>query len=131
MPTSYSYSYSASISQMSPLQMGIFAVIAVFFIYCYWRIFEKAGKPGWASIIPFYNVFVYLQIIGKPWWWFLLLFIPFVNFIVIIMMQHNLSLRFGKGTGFTLGLIFLSIIFVPILALGGAKYGPPPGGSKA
>src|SRR5437773_857867 len=111
----YSYSYSG---QMSPLMMVIWLAFVIFFAFCGWKIFEKAGKPGWAAIVPFYNFFVLLEIVGKPRWYFLLLFIPFVKFVIIIMIYHNLSLRFGKSTGFTLGLIFLSFIFVPIFALG-------------
>ncbi len=66
-----------------------------------------------------------LKIVGKPGWWLLLFLIPFVNFIIAIIVMHNLSLRFGRGVGTTLGLIFLGFIFVPILALGSAKYTAP------
>jgi len=116
---------------MDPVSATIMGAIMIFMVVCYWKIFVKAGKPGWAAIIPIYNFFVYLQIIGKPWWWFLLLFIPIVNFVIIIMMIHQLSVRFGKGTGFTLGLLFLSFIFIPILAFGPAKYTAPPALAKA
>lgn len=86
-----------------------------------WKIFKKANKPGWASLIPIYNGIVLIQIGGKPAWWFLLLLIPFVNIVITIMIFHNLSKAFGKGSGFTLGLIFLPIIFFPILAFGDAQ----------
>lgn len=123
MDYSYNYSYSG---QMSPLQLVIMLVLVAFYLYCGWKLFEKAGKPGWASIIPFYNIYVLLQIVGKPGWWLILYFIPFVNFIISIIVIHNLSLRFGKGIGTTLGLLFLGFIFVPWLALGSAKYTPAP-----
>ncbi len=102
-------------------------IVIIFYIYTYWRIFEKAGKPGWATLIPIYNTLVMLKIIGKPWWWILLFLIPGVNFIFAIWMINLLSISFGKGIGFTLGLIFLSPIFYPILAFSNAEYQGPAG----
>jgi hypothetical protein len=103
--------------------MGIFlGVIVVFLIACNWKIYTKAGKPGWACIVPIYNIIVILQIIKKPVWWFILLLIPIVNFIILLIMQIQLAKVFGKGVGFGLGLIFLSPIFLPILAFGSAEY---------
>ncbi len=97
-------------------------LIAVLVIAGMWKVFAKAGEPGWASIIPIYNTYVLLKIAGKPWWWLLLLFIPFVNFVILILAMISLAQAFGKGTGFALGLIFLSPIFIPILGFGSAKY---------
>lgn len=108
--------------------MVIFIVVlAVIFIAAQWRIYEKAGKPGWAVIIPFYNFIVLLEIVGKPWWWLLLLFIPVVNFIIGIWVINLLSKSFGQNEGFTLGLIFLSIIFYPMLGFGNYEYKGPAG----
>ena len=101
--------------------------IAIFYIYVQWRIYEKAGKPGWAAIIPIYNTLILLEIVGKPWWWILLMLIPGVNLVIAIWMLNLLSLSFGKGIGFTLGLIFLSFIFYPILAFSNAEYKGPAG----
>jgi len=84
--------------------------------------FEKAGQPGWAAIIPFYNIYVLTQIAEKPEWWLILFFIPLVNLIASIMVWSAISTRFGKGDGFTVGLVLLSFIFIPILAFGDAKY---------
>lgn len=95
-----------------------------------WKIYAKAGKPGWACLIPIYNVIVLLEIVGKPWWWLLLMIIPFVNIVFAIWMINLLSKSFGHGTGFTLGLLFLSIIFYPILGFGGSKYIGPAGAPK-
>lgn len=81
-----------------------------------WIVFSKAGRPGWASLIPFYNAIVLLQISGKPGWWILLTLIPGVNFVIMILMDLALAERFGKGPGFGLGLLFLPVIFLPILA---------------
>ena len=96
--------------------------IVVFYIVTMWKIFVKAGKPGWACLIPIYNFFVMLDIAGKPAWWFLLLLIPFVNIVVGILVLASLAANFGKGGGFVAGLIFLPIIFYPILAFGSAQY---------
>lgn len=87
-----------------------------------WKIFEKAGKPGWASIVPIYNIIVLLEIVGKPGWWILLLIVPIVNIVIAILVTHLLSKSFGKDVGFTIGLLLVGIIFYPILGFGDAKY---------
>ncbi|HEX9243634.1 MAG TPA: DUF5684 domain-containing protein, partial [Anaeromyxobacter sp.] len=84
----------------------------------YWKIFAKAGKPGWASIVPIYNLVVYLQMVNRPVWWIVLFFVPIVNIVIAIVLVHDLSKSFGKGAGWTLGLLFLGIVFVPVLAFG-------------
>jgi len=101
----------------------IYLLVLIFLVIIpYWKIFVKAGKPGWAAIIPIYNILVLLQIIKKPWWWIIMLIIPIVDIVFAVMMMYELAKSFGKGIGFTLGLIFLSIIFIPILGYGSAKY---------
>ena len=100
----------------------VYALVIIFMIVCLWRIFTKAGKPGWAAIIPIYNTIVILEIVGKPVWWFILLLIPFVNIVIGIMVIHRLSVVFGKGVGMTILLIILPIIGYPMLAFGDAKY---------
>jgi hypothetical protein len=107
----------------------VYLAVIVFFLAALWKVFTKAGQPGWAAIIPIYNCIVLLQIAGKPVWWILLLLIPLVNIVVGVMMWHGVSTNFGKGVGFTLGLIFLGIIFIPILAWGDAQYQGPAGGT--
>jgi hypothetical protein len=87
-----------------------------------WLTFAKAGKPGWAAIIPIYNVIVLLQIVGKPIWWILLFLIPIVNFIISIVVMVELAKVFGKGIAFAIGLVFLPFIFILILGFGDAKY---------
>ncbi len=104
----------------------LYLVFIAFIIICYWKIFEKAGKPGWAAIIPIYNVIVLLEIVNKPGWWILLYLIPVVNIVIGIIVIHRLSLSFGKDVGFTIGLILLGIIFIPILAFGSATYSKLP-----
>ena len=104
----------------------LYLAIIIFLIAAQWKVYTKAGKPGWAVIIPIYNFIVLLEIVGKPWWWFLLALIPIVNIVIIIIVYHRLSLSFGKGAGFTVGLILLSFIFWPILGFGSATYQGPP-----
>lgn len=104
--------------------------VAVIQIAANWRIYEKAGKPGWACLIPFYNFYVLLEIVGKPGWWLIWIFIPFANIVVSIWVTNLLSKSFGKNEGFTLGLIFLSFIFYPILGFGNATYQGGAGGPK-
>ena len=97
-----------------------------------WKIFSKAGKPGWAAIIPFYNLYVLLEITGKPIWWIVLFLIPVVNFIapvvVMFLIYMTLAERFGRGGGTAVGLLLLPFIFAPILGFGSATYqaGPAP-----
>jgi hypothetical protein len=105
--------------------------IAVFLVAAMWTIFTKAGQPGWAAIIPIYNFIVLLKIVGKPTWWILLFLIPFVNYVFIIWTYNMLSKSFGKEEGFTVGLVLLGIVFLPILAFGDAKYLGPFGDQAA
>ncbi|UOE50166.1 DUF5684 domain-containing protein [Mucilaginibacter sp. SMC90] len=122
-------SYTSS-SDMSAGMAG--AIFGAFFIPCLiiwvivvigsWKVYTKAGKPGWASIIPIYNIIVLLEIIGKPIWWIIMLLIPCANIIFGIWMINLLSKSFGKSEGFTIGLIILPFIFYPVLGFGSATY---------
>jgi hypothetical protein len=102
----------------------VMLLVALVLVVAMWKIFEKAGKPGWASLIPVYNLIVLMEIAGKPAWWVVLFFIPFVNFVVAIMLGIAVAKNFGKSTGFGLGLAFLGVIFAPILAWGDSRYQP-------
>lgn len=103
----------------------IYLAVIVLIVAGCWKMFSKAGKPGWAAIIPIYNMVVLLEIVGKPIWWILLFFIPLVNFIVAILVYVELAKVFGKGVGFAIGLLLLSPIFIPILGFGSAQYQGP------
>lgn len=107
------------------LFLFILLAIVVAVIAGGWKMFEKAGKPGWAFIVPIYNLIVLLEITGRPIWWIVLCLIPFVNFIVAIIVMVDLAKSFGKDVLFALGLIFLGFIFIPILGFGDAKYQGP------
>ena len=108
---------------------GVFLIVwlavVVFVIAGMWKMFVKAGQPGWAAIVPIYNIIVLLQIVGRPLWWFILLLIPCVNIIFLIIVMNDLSKSFGQGVGFTIGLVVLSFIFIPILGFGAARYVGP------
>ena len=105
--------------------MLIELVIAVVMIAAMWKVFVKAGEPGWAAIVPIYNLLVMVKIAGKPAWWVVLFFIPFANFIVGIMVAIAIAQRFGKSTGFGIGMVLLPFIFYPMLGFGDATFGGP------
>lgn len=98
----------------------LFAILAVVGL---WKTFQKAGEPGWAAIIPFYNVYVLLKIAGRPGWWLLLFFVPFVNVVVSIILSIDVARAFGKDTVFGIVLLwFLNAIGYIILGFGDAQY---------
>lgn len=103
----------------------IYIAILVIMLVSMWKIFTKAGKPGWACIVPIYNIIVLLDIVGKPAWWILLYLIPIVNIVVGIVIMVQLAKAFGKDIGFAIGLILVPIIFIPMLAFGSAQYTKP------
>ena len=106
----------------SPVPGIIGLLVALLMIVAMWKVFVKAGQPGWASIIPIYNLYVWCKIVGRPGWWIILMLIPFVNIIVGIVLCIDMAKSFGKGAGFGIGLAFLGIIFLPILGFGSAQY---------
>jgi hypothetical protein len=107
---------------ISPVFLFIWVALIVLIIASMWKVFTKAGKPGWASLIPIYNLYVLNEIGGKPGWWLLLYFIPVVNIVISILVLVGVAQNFGKGAGFAIGLIFLPMIFYPILAFSDAQY---------
>jgi len=96
--------------------------ILVAIIAGFWKVFVKAGKPGWAAIIPIYNVVVLLEIAGKPIWWVILFLIPLVNIVMAIIVSIAVARCFGKSDAFGIGLGLLGFIFYPILGFGDAQY---------
>ena len=102
-----------------------FALI-ILLIAAMWKVFSKAGQPGWAAIIPIFNVYVMCKVAGRPGWWLILFLIPIVNFIIAIIISVDIAKRFGKGVGFAIGMIFLPFIFWPILGFGSAQYQAAP-----
>ena len=134
---SYDYSTGSSLFGGMFIVMGIIWLIAVVILVAsFWKIFEKAGKPGWAAIVPFYNIYIILEIIGRPSWWIaiyigaaLLGWIPILGWLImigVIVLQFivciDLAKSFGKDTAYGIGLAVLSIVFAPMLGFGSAQY---------
>jgi Family of unknown function (DUF5684) len=113
---------AAGLAIFSGTLMLVWLVAAVFFIACQWKIFTKAGKPGWAAIVPIYNAIVLLEIVGRPVWWIVLMLIPFVNVVIAIIVAIDLAKAFGKDAGYGLLLAFVPIIGYPMLAFGKATH---------
>ncbi len=106
---------------MLVVELAVFAVI----IAGMWKLFVKAGQPGWAAIVPIYNTYVMTQIVGRPILWFILTFVPCVNFVAMILIMIDLAKSFGKSTGYAIGMVFLPFIFIPMLGFGDAQYSGP------
>jgi hypothetical protein len=123
-----SFDYSTSGNAPGPVFWICEAAFILLIVASMWKVFSKAGQPGWAAIIPIYNIYVMCKVAGRPGWWLLLMLIPFVNLIVAIILNVDIAKRFGKGIGFAIGMILLPFIFWPILGFGSAQYqgAPPP-----
>lgn len=125
--------FSASFGLLGLFPPLISLAICIVVIIGAWKVFEKGGQPGWGCIIPIYNLYCWVKIAGKEWWWMLLYFIPIVNIVIAIIVLIAVAERFGKGGGFVVGMIFLPFIFIPILGFGDAAYQsatPPTDGLK-
>ena len=110
----------------SPLVGIVYLIIVVLMIAALWRIFTKAGQPGWAAIIPIYNIYVLLKIVGRPWWWLILFLIPLVNLVISIIVALDLAKSFGKSGAFGFFMLWLlSVIGYPMLGFGKATYVGP------
>lgn len=97
----------------------------IFFSIVFWKILEKTGNEWWKILIPFYNLYVVVKLCWRPGWWYLFFFIPFVNIIITIILTLDLAKRFWKNTMFWFGLLFVGIIFYPLLAFDESVYLPP------
>ncbi len=102
------------------------SILSIFYIVCVWRVFKKAGRPGWASIIPVYNIWTLFEIVGWNGALSLLILIPFLGWLVVAIMtlvaSYKLAGHFGKSDGFGIGLVFLGIVFMAILAFDNSVY---------
>jgi hypothetical protein len=104
------------------LIMLVELAIAVLMIAGMWKVFVKAGEPGWAAIVPIYNIIIMLKIAGKPVWWVVLFLIPVVSLVIAILVAIGIAQRFGKSSGFGVGMAFLPFVFYPMLGFGDAKF---------
>lgn len=102
----------------------IYAAVVLLMISAQWKLFVKAGEPGWACIVPIYNLIVLVKIAGQPEWWVILFFVPFANIVIGILVTINLSKNFGQTDGFAIGMILLPFVFYPILGFGDSQYSP-------
>ena len=101
-------------------------VIALFYIIACWKIYTKAGQPVWCILIPFYNIYLWLKIAGKPGWWLILYCIPLVNIVIAIIATLAVGKAFGKSVAFSVFLLLIfSFVGIPILGYGKAVYTPP------
>lgn len=122
---SYSMESSMDYAAMTTfwvIYMVVMLAIAVVCVVGMWKLFAKAGVPGWASIVPLYNMYCLFKISMGNGWLFLLTVIPCVNFVVLIIMYIKLAKAFGQGVGFGIGLVFLNPIFMLILGFGSSRY---------
>ena len=123
---------SGGMAIFSGIYALIWLVVAVVMIAAGWKIFSKAGEAGWKILIPIYNIYIYLKIIGRPGWWLILFFIPFVNIIVAIVISIDLAKSFGRSEVFGVVWLFLiSIVGHLILGFGSDKYVGPAAAKKA
>lgn len=104
----------------------LYLAVMVIAIAGVWAAFVKAGKPGWAAIVPIYNLIVMCEIAGKPVWWaIVIIFVPIVGLIFAILLMIEIAKAFGQGAGFGVGLALLGFIFWPMLGFGSAQYQGP------
>ena len=108
---------------------AIDASIAFFFVAAVaigrWKVFEKAGQPGWGALIPIYNLFLLLRITQRPTWWLILYAIPFLNLLPLVLVPLDVARYFGKSLLFGWGLILFGFVYYPILGFGSAQYRKP------
>ena len=102
--------------------MLFYAVLILGTVIGMWAAFAKAGKPGWAAIVPIYNLIVLCELAGKPGWWALLCIIPCVNLVFLFLIMMGVAKAFGRDIGTAIGLFLLGFIFWPMLGFGDAKY---------
>lgn len=103
----------------------VYFVFIIVMIVGIWKMFSKAGHPGWLAIIPVVNLYIMCKIGGRPGWWLILFFLPIISLIFWIILSNDISKSFGRGIGTTLGLIFIPFVFYPILGFGSAQYQGP------
>jgi hypothetical protein len=118
----YGYEYDPVGVLGSGLGLLIYFAILIIMVAAYWKVFTKAGKAGWLSIIPIINLAIMLEIVKRPVWWLVLYLVPFVNIVVHVIVTLDTARAFGKGSGFGLGLFFLPVVFYPVLGFGSARY---------
>lgn len=120
-----SFSTSSTMAHLGLFNWIIILAVSVFLIVSLWKVFEKAGEPGWKCLIPWYNNYILFKIAMGNGWLFLLLFVPFVNFVALILVAVKLAKAFGGSTGLAIVMVLLPIVGYPMLAFGGYEYEEP------
>jgi len=115
---------TAALIVMGPMML-FYAALAIVMVVAMWKVFTKAGKPGWAAIIPIYNSMVLAEIVGRPGWVGLLNLIPFINIYISIILALDLAKAFGKDVVFGVLTIFFPFVMYPILGFGSSRYVGP------
>lgn len=100
-------------------------IFVALLIAAQWKIFVKAGKPGWATIVPIYNIVILLELVGRPLWFIILFFIPLLNVVAAILLAIDLALSFGKDMVYAILIILFSPIMLLVLGFGSAEYVGP------
>jgi hypothetical protein len=108
----------------SGVWMIVWIIVAILVIAGLWKTFVKAGHPGWGAIIPIYNTYLMIKVAGRPGWWLILYFIPFVNLIILIIVSIDVARNFGHGTGFGILLWLFAPIMYLVLGFGSSQYKP-------
>jgi len=106
----------------SAIFMLVVLAFAILVIAGVWKVFDKAGQPGWGALIPIYNIILLLKIAKRPLWWVILMILPLISIIIAIIVCIDIARYFGKGSGFGIGLALLGPIFFPVLGFGDAQY---------
>jgi signal peptidase I len=92
-------------------------VIILFPMLNYW-VFNDAGVEGYKALIPFYNYYIWLQVIGKPWWWLILMLVPFINFFMIMLMLVQTAISYGKNDlGSQALAVLVPFVYIPYLGI--------------
>jgi hypothetical protein len=123
-------------SSISPAERPLVSWLIILVVYAllvagWWMIFTKAGEDGWKALIPIWNTLIILKIVGREWWWIILMIIPIVGLIVWIIVALDLAKSFGRGTGFGIGLIIFPYIWSLILGFGSDTYKGPAASAPA
>lgn len=124
----YDYGYGSAVDSAGGILAGfcflyiIMLALNIFSIVCMWKLFKKAGKKGWTSIVPIYNFIVLIEIAELPMWYIALFFVPFANIYAMFKIYIEIAHKFGKSTGFGVAMVFFSIICIPMLAFGKDEY---------
>lgn len=114
--------YVAAAAGVMMVYMVILLIVSIISLVGLWKIFVKAGKPGWGAIIPIYNMYCLFEMSFGTGWLFLLCFVPCVNAVMMIIMWIKLAQAFGKGAGYGVGILLVPFIFLPMLGFGDAQY---------